>query len=371
MFILLASIKKSTIATMISIIGGGIIGTSIAYYLSQAGVKDIVLYEKEKLLGTGATQYCSGGVRYQFTTPINVMFSMESFTELEKFDIGLKHYGYLILDMENDSMPRVKMQNELGVESQYLTPSEIKGRFPYINDKGVISGSFYKLDGIAEPARLLEIYAKRAKVNGVEFRMGVGVERLVRDEGGVVGFETNKGIIKSDTVILAAGPQSGELGKTIGLDIPIVHRRKYVVLISGFKFDYPVTMEIPTGWYIKKEGEDALVGMSGKDEKVSYESQQRSVDETIEASILRFPQTVDSVVKKVMSTMSDETPDKHAIIDDHMPGLIIATGFSGHGFMHSPAVGKMVTSLIKKEKPKLDISELRLHRSHIKEPIAI
>ena len=356
---------------MISIIGGGIIGASIAYYLSQAGVKDIVLYEKEKLLGTGTTQYCSGGVRYQFSTPINVMFSIESFIELEKFDIGLKHYGYLILDMENDSMPRVKMQNELGIASRYLTPAEIKGRFPYINIIGVKSGSFYKLDGIAEPAKLLEIYEKRAKGNGVRIRTGAAVKRIVKEEGAVTGIDTSEGFIKSDMVILAAGPQSKELGKTIGIDIPIVHRRKYVIVISGFDFDYPVTMEIPTGGYIKKEGEDALVGMSGKDERISYELQQESIDETIEASIKRFPQTENSGVKKIMSTMSDETPDKHAIIDDHMPGLIIATGFSGHGFMHSPAVGKIVTSLVKKEKPKLDVSELRLHRSHIKEPIAI
>ena len=254
---------------MISIIGGGIIGTSIAYYLSQSGVKDIVLYEKEKLLGTGATQYCSGGVRYQFSTPINVMFSMESFTELEKFDIGLKHCGYLILDMENDSMPRVKMQNNLGVDSRYLTPAEIKGRFPYIYIGGVKSGSFHKLDGIAEPAKLLEIYEKRAKVNGVRFKTSMVVKRIVKEEGIVIGIDTSEGFIKSDVVILAAGPQSKELGKTIGLEIPIVHKRKYVVVISGFNFDYPVTMEIPMGWYIKKEGEDALVGMSGKEDRKS------------------------------------------------------------------------------------------------------
>jgi sarcosine oxidase subunit beta len=69
--------------------------------------------------------------------------------------------------------------------------------------------------------------------------------------------------------------------------------------------------------------------------------------------------------------MSDEVPDKHAVIDDHIPGLIIATGFSGHGFMHSPAVGKVVTAIVKGEKPPLDVSELKLKRSHIKEPIAI
>lgn len=356
---------------MITIIGGGIIGTSIAYYLSQAGIKDIVLYEKEKLLGTGATQYCSGGVRYQFSTPINVKFSVASFPELEKFDIGLRRYGYLILDMENDSMPRVKMQNGLGVKSEYLSPSDIKERFPYIDTGGVKSGSFHKLDGIAEPAKLLELYAKKAKGGGVKIRTEVNISSIVKENGMVSGINTSDGFIKSDTVILAAGPQSNELGKTIGIDIPIVHRRKYVVVISGFDFDYPVTMEVPTGWYIKKEGEDALVGMSGKDEKVDFDLQQESVDETIEASVKRFPQTEDSGIKKIMSTMSDETPDKHAIIDDHIPGLIICTGFSGHGFMHSPAVGKIVTDLIKKKKPEIDISELRLHRKHIKEPIAI
>lgn len=356
---------------MITIIGGGIIGTSIAYYLSKAGVKDIVLYEKEKLLGTGATQYCSGGVRYQFTTPINVKFSIASFPELEKFDIGLKRYGYLILDMKDDSMSRIKMQNDLGVESEYLRPADIKAHFPYINIEGVKSGSFHKLDGIAEPAKLLELYEKKAKEGGVRIKTEVKVRKLVREGEKVVGIETDEGFIKSDTVILAAGPQSKELGKTIGIDIPIVRRRKYVIVISGFDHEYPVTMEVPTGWYIKKEGKDALVGMSGKDEKVDFALQQESVDETIEASIKRFPQTENSVVKKVMSTMSDETPDKHAVIDDHIPGLIIATGFSGHGFMHSPAVGQVVTDMVQKKKPKLDVSELRLHRKHIKEPIAI
>ena len=356
---------------MIAIIGGGIIGTSIAYYLSKAGIKDIVLYEKENLLGTGATQYCSGGVRYQFTTPINVKFSIKAFPELEKFDIGMKRYGYLILDMEGDPKTRIKMQNGLGVKSEYLTPADIKARFPFVDIDGVKGGSFHKLDGIAEPAKLLEIYAKEAKKNGVKFEFETKVEKIIKDGKKVVGIKTNKGDFKADTVILAAGPQSMELGKTIGIDIPIVHRRKYVVVISGFDFDYPVTMEIPTGWYIKKEGEDALVGMSGKDERTDFDSQQASVDETIEASVKRVPMTENSTIKKVMSTMSDETPDKHAIIDNSIPGLIICTGFSGHGFMHSPAAGMVVTNIIKKEKPVLDVSELKLKRSHIKEPIAI
>ena len=356
---------------MIIIIGGGIIGTGVAYYLSRAGIKDITLIEKENLLGTGVTQYCSGGVRSQFTTPINVKFSAEAFKELSNFDIDYKKLGYLILDMTEDSVPRVKMQKSLGVKSEYLKPEEIKSHFPYINTEGVVSGTFSGEDGIADPGKLMSIYEKGARGCGVRFMMGTGVRRILKEGDKVVGVKTDKGEMKSDTVILAAGVSSPGLGKILGIDIPIVHIRKYVFVIDGFDFDFPLTMEIPTGWYIKKEGEDCLLGMSGKDEKIDFELQQEAMDETIEASLRRFPMTEKCSIKKVLSSMSDETPDKHGIIDSSIPGLIIATGFSGHGFMHSPAVGKVVTGLVKGEKPILDVNKLKLGRKAIKEIIAI
>jgi len=363
---------------MVIIIGGGIAGASIAYYLSKAGVKDITLIEKENLLGTGATQYCSGGVRHQFSTAINIKFSVEAFKDLVEFDMDYKKLGYLILDTESDSMPRVKLQNSLGVPTEYLRPEEIKKRFPYINVEGVKSGSFYKEDGIADPGKLMEIYEKgaRGQGSGVRFLMGTKVEKLLAEEVRgkglrVRGVKTNKGEIAADTVILAAGVGSQELGKTIGLDIKFNHIRKYVFVIDGFDFDFPLTIEIPKNWYIKKEGRDCLIGMSGKDEKIDFEKQEESLAETIEASILRFPLTEKCGVRKALSTMSDETPDKHAIIDNSIPGLIIATGFSGHGFMHSPVTGRIVTSLVKGEKPVIDVGELRLERKAIKEVISI
>ena len=356
---------------MIAIIGGGIVGISIAYYLSKAGVKDITLIEKGNLLGTGATQYCSGGIRHQFSTAINIKFSVEAFKDLVHFDMDYKKLGYLILDTEYDSMPRVKLQNSLGVPSEYLKPEAIKKRFPHINTDGVKSGSFYKEDGIADPGRLLEIYEKGARKLGVKIERGVEVERILKQGNRVLGIGTKDGDIEADTVILAAGVGSRELGKTIGLDIKFNHIRKYVFVIDGFDFDFPLTIEIPKNWYIKKEGRDCLIGMSGKDEKKDFERQEESMNETVEASILRFPMTGKCGIKKVLSIMSDETPDKHAIIDNSVPGLIIATGFSGHGFMHSPVTGKIVTSLVKGEKPVLDVSELRLGRKAIKEVVCI
>ncbi len=359
---------------MIIVVGGGIVGTACAYYLAQSGLKDIVLVEKEKLLGTAVTQYCSGGVRHQFTTEINCKFSVHSMKTLNALskEIDYKKYGYLILDMEeNKTIPRVLMQNKLGIQSESLSKQEIKERFPFLDVSNVVSGSFFKEDGVADPASLLAFYEKEAKKNGVKFMAETKVLGILKEDGKVCGIKTKKEELKADWVVLAAGVQSKELGQTIGLDIPIVHRRKYVLVIESFKYDYPLVMEIPTGWYIKKEGEYALVGMSGKVENVDFEKQDEAMDETIEATIKRVPELEKAGIKKILTSLSDETPDKHAIIDSPIPGLIIATGFSGHGFMHSPTTGAIVASIVKKEKAPIDYSELKLNRKHIKETIAI
>ena len=359
---------------MVIIIGGGIVGTAIAYYLTQAGINDVTLIEKEKLLGTRVTQYCSGGVRHQFTTEINCKFSLESMKTINSLarQIDYKKYGYLILDMETGiTKGRVVMQQKLGIDAEILSPAEIKKRWPFLDTNGVFSASFYSEDGIADPSALLSYYESNAKKKGVKFLFETNVLEILRSDNRIIGVLTDKGQITAECVILAAGVQSKELGKSIGLNIPIVDRRKYVFQIEGIDFDFPLIMEIPTGWYIKKEGSDALIGMSGKVESRPYEKQEESMLETVERSIKRLPEIEKKGIKKTLSSLSDETPDKHAIIDSPLPGLIIATGFSGHGFMHSPATGQIVACLVKGEKPKIDIRALKLDRPFIKETIAI
>jgi sarcosine oxidase subunit beta len=359
---------------MVIIVGGGIVGTAIAYYLTRVGIKNVILIEKEKLLGTQVTQYCSGGVRHQFTTEINCKFSLESMKTINALahQIDYKKYGYLILDMEPGiTEPRVRMQQKLGIDAEILSPTEIKKRWPFLDINGVFSASFYSEDGIADPSALLSYYETNAKKKGAKFLFETNVLEILKKNGQITGVLTDKGRVSADWVILAAGVQSKELGRSIGLNIPIADRRKYVFQIEGFIFDFPLTMEIPTGWYIKKEGKDALIGMSGKVETRAYEKQEESMIETVERSINRLPEIEKKGIKKTLSSLSDETPNKHAIIDIPIPGLIIATGFSGHGFMHSPATGQIVASLVKGEKPAIDISELKLNRRHIKETIAI
>jgi len=332
-----------------------------------------VLFEREKMLGMGVTQYCSGGVRSQFTTSINVQFSKGSIGDFRSLaqTIGYQQCGYLILDAEADSYPRVKMQNDMGVASEYLSVDKLKQRFPYLSAAGIKSASFFGEDGIADPASLIDHWYKQAVKNGVKFSFGTSVEEIVEETGRVIGIGVGGIVLRSEVVILAAGIQSVELAKTCGIDIPILKRRKYIFMVEGLKLKHPLIMEIPTGWYIKPEGDDDLIGMSGWEEAQDYEKQNESLQETLVATVRRIPQAENIRLKKTLSSMSDETPDKHAIIDNSRPGLIIATGFSGHGFMHSPATGKVVTSLVKGEKPEIEISALALKRKLSKELVAI
>jgi sarcosine oxidase subunit beta len=130
-------------------------------------------------------------------------------------------------------------------------------------------------------------------------------------------------------------------------------------------------MEIPRGWYIKKEGICGLTGMSGRVERTAFDQQVECIEETVSTCLMRFPRSEKSGIKKVLSSLSDETPDKNAVIDEPLPGLILATGFSGHGFMHSPAVGPVILDLVQQKEPRLDISEFRLRREYKKEAIGI
>ncbi len=356
----------------IVIIGGGIIGGAIAYYLAQAQAGDISLIEKEKVCGLGVTQYCSGGVRHQFTTAINVQFSLAAFKELRQFDIGYKKLGYLILDTESNCRDLTSLHAKLGVKSECLSPADIKRRFSYINIEGVRGGSFYAEDGIADPGRLLAIYEKGARQKGVKFFFETTAHKIVKEKEKIQGVETSQGFLPAEVVVLAGGLGSEALAKTIGLDLPFVKRRKYIGVIEGFDFDFPLVMETPLGWYIKKENNEALVGMSGEIEEKDFEKQQMNMEKTIEHSLFRFPLTEKSGLKRILSSLSDETPDKHAIIDNSIFGLIIAAGFSGHGFMHSPAAGQLIANIIKEENPIIENwRALNLKRSCIKEKIAI
>lgn len=359
---------------MIVVIGAGIVGLSIAHHLSTQSRDKILLFEKEFQPGMGITQFCSGGIRCQFTSRVHINFSLRSLQLFDKLNetINFRKYGYLILDTETDAKKRVQSQRQLGVKTELIANDEALKKYPFLNLDRVKGITLYKEEGTADVSLLIDYYHKTAKDNGVEFVFGERIEEVLLNDNGAEGVLLKNGEkIFADKVVLACGIEINKFIEKLGIHVPLATKRKYVFLVDSFEFSYPVVLEHPKNWYIKKEGNDALVGMSGKLESIDYEKKEESMQETLEHTVFRVPSLENSSIKKMISSLSDETEDKHGVIDMPIPGFILASGFSGHGFMHSPAIGQAVTDLVMGKEPVLDISDLKLNRSVPRESFVI
>ena len=363
----------------IVIIGGGVMGASAAYHLAQRGMKNIVLLEKEEFFGTGATGRCAGGVRYQFSTEINVRLSIESLPMLERFkeeigqDVHYNKYGYLLI-ATNDAIAatfkqNVAMQNSLGVSTQLLTGDEVRARVPLMRFEDAVAGTFNQNDGTVDPNSVVAGYISAAQKLGVQAicRAEVTGIRVNGDE--VEAVETTQGVIETRNVLNAAGPWAGEVGKMAGVQIPIVPVRRQMFTTNPLKEipdDFPFVIDFAQSLYFHREGEGLLIGMSNQNEKPGFD---QNVDEefefvNLEAAIERMPLLERASRASHWAGLYEVTPDAHPIFGgSHVKGFTICAGFSGHGFMHGPVSGKLMTEYILDGKfSTVDVSMLDLAR---------
>ena len=361
----------------IVIIGGGIIGVSIAYHLAQKGAKDVVLLERG-MLGEGSTAKCVGGIRAQFSTEINIRFSLaslktwEHFEELTGCDLGFKKVGYLFLAATEDEWVIFKgnadLQHRFGIPVELLSPQEIKYRWPYLRVDDLRGGTFCSFDGYAGPYEALSGFAKGARLRGVKFYEATEVQGIVQDGGKIVGVRTSKGDIAAPRVVNAAGPYAAEVGKMADVDVPVKPYRRQIFLTAPFAHipdPIPLVIDFHRGWYFRREGLGLL--LSGP--KDDFPSFNINVDydamvEVAENSIYRVPIMQKAGINRGWAGSYEISPDNHAILGEApgVKGFFLANGFSGHGFQHSPAVGQVMTELILGEKPSLDVSCLSVDR---------
>ena len=372
----------------IVIVGGGIIGTSIAYHLAQKKAKGVVLLEKG-MLGEGSTAKCAGGIRAQFSTEINIRFSLESFKTWDRFqeimetELDFKKVGYLFLATTEEEwavfQSNATLQQQFGIPVELLSSQEIHRRWPYLRVDDLRGGTFCAREGYAGPYEALSGFARGARRGGLKILEETEVTQILRNGNRVAGVRTPRGDISSPVVVNAAGPYAGEVGKMAGVEVPVRPYRRQLFFTGPFSHipdPIPLVIDFHRGWYFRREGAGLLI--SGP--KDNFPSFNLNVDydamvEVAENSIYRVPIMEKAEIDRGWAGSYEISPDNHAILGEFpgLKGFFLANGFSGHGFQHSPAVGKVMAELILGEKPSLDISCLSLERfakgAMIREPL--
>lgn len=362
------------------IIGGGVMGVSTAYHLALRGCKNVVLLEKHDFLGAEATGKCAGGIRYQFSTEINIRLSQISLPMLERFEaelgqsIDLRWPGYLfLLDNEHDVAvfrQNVALQNRLGIPSRLLTPAEVHARAPLLNLEGVLAGALHDGDGLADPNGVVQGYAAGARRLGAQMFTATPATGIRVSGGRVTTVETPQGTIQTRAVVNAAGPWAGQVGALAGLAVPIVPLRRQIVVTAPLKEvpeDFPFVLDFSRSLYFHRESKGILTGQSNQNEQPGFD---QTIDHAwtethLENAMWRFPLLGKAGLLREWAGLYEVTPDAHPIIDGvaDPAGFFIVAGFSGHGFMHGPVAGLLTAELVLDGRARsLDIQQLRLSR---------
>lgn len=362
------------------VIGGGVMGASTAYHLAQKGCPDVLLLERETFFGTGATGRCAGGIRHQFSTDVNIELSIHSIAMLERFEeeigqaIDLKQVGYLMMASSEDEMAafraNVARQHRHGVLTEVLSPAEIAGRVPLLELAGIVGGTFYERDGIADPSGVVEGYVRAARRSGATLLGDVEVTGVIVEEGRIAGVRTPVGDVATRQAVIAAGPWSATVAGMAGASLPIVPERQQILVTAPLDWlpeDFPFVIDFAQRLYFHPEGAGLLTGLSMVDQPPTFD---QTVDEAwtlhhIGQAIERLPALESARVLSEWAGLYENTPDAHPVIGPlpEVEGLYAVAGFSGHGFMHGPIAGLLAAEdILEGGAHTVDIAALRAER---------
>lgn len=363
----------------VAIVGGGIVGASCAYYLSERGAHVTVL-ERAPAPASGSTAKSAAGLRHQFSHPENVRMSLYSAKVFERFEsmtgasAGYRKVGYLFLIPEALAEPwaeQREMQTSLGARVQGLGLEATAARFPYLNLEGLAGSSFGPDDGVVDPHAVSLGFLAAARSRGARVHLDTEVLTLSRTSE-IWRLETSKGTFNADVVVNAAGAFGGELGKRAGLDVPVLPYRRTVYAtapVPEFAHPTPLIIDLGTGVYLRSEGERFIFGLSNEQESpgVNEAVDWAWLEHTLALALPRFPflEAVGLDRKACWAGLYEITPD-HLPILGRMPGadgFYNACGFSGHGVQHAPASGLILCEeILDGAAHSFDITDFRIER---------
>jgi sarcosine oxidase subunit beta len=353
------------------IIGGGAMGVSTAYELARAGVSGVVLLDKGPL-GSGSTSKAAGGVRAQFSDRVNIELAVRSLETFENFparfgqEIDLHQTGYLFLLDAAETVrafeQNVAVQNDLGVPSRMVSVREAAKLAPLISTEGLLAAAYSPTDGHCTPESVVLGYASAARRLGARLLPNCAATGIESVDGRIVAVATEGGRIETDTVICAAGAWSREVGGWVGVDLPVTPLRRQILVtepIPGPAAGTAFTIDFGTTFYFHPEGEGLLLGMSDPDETPGFKLTRSDawLPRLGEAMRRRAPALTEVGITTGWAGLYEVTPDHNALIGTaaDVGRFIYATGFSGHGFLMSPAVGEVVRDLYLGVTPFVDI----------------
>jgi sarcosine oxidase subunit beta len=347
------------------LIGGGIVGSSIAYHLVAAGCKNVLVLERESAQGKGSTGKSMGGVRAQFSTPVNIQMSLysipfyASFEERLGYPCDYRPQGYLFCATNDKQSAYLRAnygkQVAMGLRNVRLLPGdEIRGMFPQLRGDDIVGGSFCSTDGFVDPYSAMVGFMTWASDHGAALWKNTTVTGITRKNG---SFEvaTTRDMISTRTVVDCAGAWAASIAKMVDIDLPVEPLRRMLVPTEPFD-DFPHTapmiIDMSNGFHFRPESRGFLLAWNDPEETPGYKTdfEPGFVEKILTRAADRVPVFENLAVnpKRAWAGLYEMTPDHHPILgpSSEVPGFFFANGFSGHGVMHAPATGKILSDLI-------------------------
>ena len=366
------------------VVGGGIVGASIAFHLAEAGV-DAVLLERSDF-ACGSSGKPIGGVRAQFSDVLNIQLAARSLAAWNRFatrpgaDIHLETVGYLFLLRTPDHVARFEqstaLQNEHGVPTRLVSPAEAHTLCPHVDPDGFVAAAFSPSDGHARPTVAATAYVEAARRLGARAVVGCAVTDVEVRGGEIAAVHTSRGSVATSTVVCAAGPWSGKIGSMAGVELDVRPVRRQIAFsapLDARTRGVPFTIDYDSTFYFHGAGDAMLLGMSDPDQAPGFgcEYTEDWLPALRRAAARCAPALADVPLTHGWAGLYEMTPDHNALIGESrsVGRFLYATGFSGHGFCQAPATGEVVRDLVRGAEPFVDVTPLRAERFAERAPI--
>ncbi len=362
------------------VIGAGVIGTSVAWHLAQYECRRVLVLDRANQPGAGSTSRATGGFRCQFSTPVNIQLSLRSHEKLLRFQEevgyapGYRPCGYLFVANDEVQMQTLRealrLQQQMGVSvAREVSVDEIRQLNPELYTVDLVGGTFCEWDGFIQPMAILQGYYEASKRLGVTYRFGVRKVQVWREGDTVIGAMVDGDYVPAGAVVNAGGAWAGQIAHEVGVELPVYPLKRQVAVTEPLNLlpeTMPMTVDVSDGFHLRMRDRRALLlyphGLK-HERTFETEFEEEWLPKVLQRAHSRVPCLKDVTIDRAhcWAGLYEMSPDKHAIVGEapELCGFYLVNGSSGHGVMHSPALGEIVAQLVLGIPPTIDIYPLR------------